>query len=39
MIQPTEEGMNIDSEIKHFRDLSALEQSRFLARFMYEMTL
>ena len=31
--------MNIDSEIKHFRDLSALEQSRFLARFMYELTL
>jgi hypothetical protein len=35
----TEGGMNIDSEIKHFKDLSALEQSRFLARFMYEMTL
>ena len=31
--------MNIESEIKHFKDLSALEQSRFLARFMYEMTL
>lgn len=31
--------MNIESEIKHFRDLSALEQSRFLARFMYELTL
>ena len=31
--------MNIDSEIKHFKDLSTLEQSRFLARFMYEMTL
>lgn len=31
--------MNIDSEIKHFRDMSALEQSRFLARFMYELTL
>ena len=31
--------MNIDSEIKHFKDLSALEQARFLSRFMYEMTL
>lgn len=31
--------MNIESEIKHFRDMSALEQSRFLARFMYELTL
>lgn len=31
--------MNIESEIQHFRDLSALEQSRFLARFMYELTL
>jgi hypothetical protein len=31
--------MNIDSEIKHFKDLSSNEQSRFIARFMYEMTL
>jgi hypothetical protein len=31
--------MNIESEIKHFKDLSALEQARFLARFMYELTL
>ena len=31
--------MNIESEIKHFKDLSAIDQSRFLARFMYEMTL
>lgn len=31
--------MNIESEIRHFKDLSALEQSRFLARFMYELTL
>ena len=31
--------MNIESEIKHFKDMSSLEQSRFLARFMYEMTL
>lgn len=31
--------MNIDSEISHFKDLSSIDQSRFLARFMYEMTL
>lgn len=31
--------MNIDSEIRHFSELSALEQARFLARFMYELTL
>lgn len=31
--------MNIASEIRHFSELSALEQGRFLARFMYEMTL
>jgi hypothetical protein len=31
--------MNIESEIRQFKDLSALEQARFLARFMYEMTL
>lgn len=31
--------MNIDSEIRHFKDLSSIDQSRFLARFMYEMTL
>lgn len=31
--------MNIDSEIRNFSDLSALEQARFLARFMYELTL
>ena len=31
--------MNIESEIKHFKDLSSLEKSRFLARFMYELTL
>jgi hypothetical protein len=31
--------MNLDSEIRHFSDLSALEQARFLARFMYELTL
>jgi hypothetical protein len=31
--------MNIDSEIRNFSDLSSLEQARFLARFMYELTL
>jgi hypothetical protein len=31
--------MNIDSEIRHFSDLSAVDQARFLARFMYELTL
>lgn len=31
--------MNIDSEIRHFTDLSSNEQARFLARFMYELTL
>ncbi|HKQ12718.1 MAG TPA: hypothetical protein VJT80_04755 [Steroidobacteraceae bacterium] len=31
--------MNLDSEIRHFVDMSSLEKSRLLARFMYEMTL
>jgi len=31
--------MNIESEIRNFSDLSALDQARFLARFMYELTL
>ena len=31
--------MNIDSEVRHFSDLSTLDQARFLARFMYELTL
>lgn len=31
--------MNIDSEIRHFADLSSNDKSRFLARFMYELTL
>lgn len=31
--------MNIDSEIRHFFGLSAVDQARFLARFMYELTL
>lgn len=31
--------MNIDSEIRNFKDLSSIDQARFLARFMYELTL
>ncbi|HKE94295.1 MAG TPA: hypothetical protein VKB34_08330 [Povalibacter sp.] len=31
--------MNIESEIRHFTDLSSIDKARFLARFMYEMTL
>jgi hypothetical protein len=31
--------VNIDSEIRHFNELSSIDQSRFLARFMYELTL
>lgn len=31
--------MNIESEIRNFADLSSIDKSRFLARFMYEMTL
>jgi hypothetical protein len=31
--------MNIDSEIRHFRDLSANEQARHLVHFLYELTL
>lgn len=31
--------MNLDSEIRHFQDMSSLEKARLLARFMYEMTL
>lgn len=31
--------MNIDSEIRNFSGLSANEQARFLAHFMYELTL
>ena len=31
--------MNIESEIKHFSELSPLDQARFMARFMYELTL
>lgn len=31
--------MNIESEIRSFSELSSIDKSRFLARFMYEMTL
>jgi hypothetical protein len=31
--------MNLDSEIRHFCELSPLDRARFLARFMYELTL
>lgn len=31
--------MNIDSEVQHFKDMSPLDQARFMARFMYELTL
>ena len=31
--------MNIESEIRNFKELSAIDKARFLARFMYELTL
>jgi hypothetical protein len=31
--------MNIESEIRNFSDLSSVDKARFLAHFMYEMTL
>lgn len=31
--------MNSQAEIRHFSELSPLDQARFLARFMYELTL
>ena len=31
--------MNIDSEIRNFKELSAIDKARFLVRFMYELTL
>jgi hypothetical protein len=31
--------MNLESEIRHFSELSANEQARFLTRLMYELTL
>jgi hypothetical protein len=33
------QAMNLDSEIRHFEEMSSLEKSRLLAHFMYEMTL
>ena len=31
--------MNIESEIKHFSEFSPIDQARFMAHFMYELTL
>jgi hypothetical protein len=31
--------VNIDSEVRQFDDLQPLDKARFLARFMYELTL
>ncbi len=31
--------MNLQSEIRNFRELSPLDKARFLVRFMYELTL
>ncbi|MET0985467.1 MAG: hypothetical protein ABW034_08680, partial [Steroidobacteraceae bacterium] len=31
--------MNIESEIRNFTELSSIDKSRFIARFMYELTL
>lgn len=31
--------MNIDSEIRSFTDLTSIDQARFVARLMYELTL
>lgn len=31
--------MNIESEIRHFAELSSVDKARFIARFMYELTL
>jgi hypothetical protein len=31
--------MNIDSEIRNFSGLSSIDQARFMAHFMYELTL
>jgi hypothetical protein len=31
--------MNIDSEVRNFQDLSSVDKARFLAHFMYELTL
>ncbi len=31
--------MNIDSEIGHFTEMTSVDQGRFIARLMYELTL
>lgn len=31
--------MNIESEIRNFSELSSIDQARFMAHFMYELTL
>jgi hypothetical protein len=31
--------MNVESEVRHFADQQSLDKARFLARFMYELTL
>jgi hypothetical protein len=31
--------MNIESEVRHFSELAAVDQARFLTHFMYELTL
>ena len=31
--------MNVESEVRHFTDQQPLDKARFLARFMYELTL
>jgi hypothetical protein len=31
--------MNIESEIRHFSELSSIDQARFFARFIDELTL
>ena len=38
MIAPAA-AMNIESELGHFSSLAAVDQARFQARFMYELTL
>jgi hypothetical protein len=34
-----EDSMNIDSEVRHFTDLSSVDKARFMTRLMYELTL
>jgi hypothetical protein len=39
-LRPDDSGpMNLDSELRNFEGLSALEKARLLVHFMYEMTL